>query len=177
MSTHLSAVRCSCSPLLLTQLAIPRRADPPCFPSSSSSQSSFLPFSLPLLLHLKLAHQTPRSGGRKRLIEDLARARPFPCVMNAQFNSIDNEGREKRRRKMYPSHHRHRHNATRRDRQSRFFVFTFPTMNIPLPPPSVPPPSVRPPSLSPEILCTSPRSRPAPSAPVIESWGQRLSAE
>ena len=70
------------------------------------------------LLHLKLAHQTPRGGGRKRWIEDLAPAGPrsFSSVMNAQFNRIDNEEREreerrrKEERKMYPSHRRQ--NAT-----------------------------------------------------------------
>ena len=51
------------------------------------------------LLHLKLAHQTPRGGGRKRWIEDLAPAGPrsFSSVMNAQFNRIDNEERERGR--------------------------------------------------------------------------------
>ena len=51
------------------------------------------------LLHLKLAHQTPRGGGRKRWIEDLAPAGPrsFSSVMNAQFNRIDNEERERER--------------------------------------------------------------------------------
>ena len=75
------------------------------------------------LLHLKLAHQTPRGGGRKRWIEDLAPAGPrsFPCVMNAQFNRIDNEERERGREERRGKCIHHITDKTRRHRRSTFF--------------------------------------------------------
>ena len=99
------------------------------------------------------------------MIEDLARARAFPCVMNAQFNTIDNEERERererrrgKRREMYPSHHR-------RDATDRVDFLL--SDNEP-PSPSAPPSRAL--ARGGSSSCLRPRPRPRP---VIESAGQR----